>query len=116
MNEATKQFFLRLNLEQWMGGDEYVDWAFTCLEEGVDSKSLRLLAGFDKKHPHKADFEELFRQSLDELGWRYLTDEEVLLDYAKSLAKQFLSKEIESVEAVEKINGIYIQLGFPDEL
>lgn len=116
MNEATKQFFLRLNLNQWTDGSEYVDWAFTCLEEGFDSKSLRLLAGFDKKHPYKIDFEELFRQALSELGWRYLTDEEVLFDYARSLAKQILSEEIDAGEGVEKINSIFFQLGYPDEL
>lgn len=116
MNEATKQFFLKLNLEQWISGSEYVDWAFTCLEEGFDSKSLRLLAGFDKNHPYKADFDELFRLALKELGWRYLTDKEVLLNYAKSLAKQILSGDIDPVEGVERVNSIYIQLGFPEEL
>jgi hypothetical protein len=116
MNEATKQLFLKLNLEQWTDGSAYVDWAVDCLEEGFDSKSLRLLAGFDKKHPYKIDFEELFRQSLNELGWRYLTDEEVLFDYAKSLAKEILSEEITPAEGVEKINSIFFQLGYPDEL
>ncbi len=116
MNEATKQFFLQLYLESELDGSEYVDWAFTCLEEGFDSKSLRLLAGFSRDHPYKADFEELFRQSLNELDWGYLTDKEVLLNYAKGLAKQILSGEIESAEAVEKIYGIYGQLGFPAEL
>lgn len=116
MNEATKQFFAKLYLEQWINGSEYVDWAFTCLEEGFDSKSLRLLAGLDKKHPYKIDFEELFRQSLEELGWKYLDKRESLLNYAKAIAKQILSDEIESVEAVEKIYKVYVQLGYPDEL
>lgn len=116
MNEATKQFFLKLNLEHWTDGSAYVDWAFDCLEEGFDSKSLRLLAGFDKKHPYKADFEELFRQSLNELGWKYLSDKEVLLTYAKSLAEQIISGELDAAEGVEKINGIYIQSGLSEEL
>lgn len=116
MNEATKQFFLRLYLEEWTSGSDYVDWAFTCLEEGFDSKSLRLLAGLSRNHPHMADFEELFRHSLNELGWRYLTDKEVLLDYAKSLAKQILSGEIEATVGVEKITSIYFRAGFPVEL
>jgi hypothetical protein len=116
MNEATKQFFLKLNLEVHLDGSEYVDWAMDCLEEGLDSKSLRLLAGFDKKHPYKSDFEELFRQSLNELDWKYLSNEEVLFDYTKSLARQILSGEIKPAKGVEKIYGIYIQLGLPSEL
>lgn len=116
MNEITKQFFLRINLEPNLEDSEYVDWAMECLVDGFDSKSLRLLAGFDKRHPYKADFEELFRKSLDELGWDYLSDKEVLFDYAKSLAKQILSEEIEINEGVEKLNSVYILLGFPTEL
>jgi len=116
MNETTKQFFLKLILEQWTDGSGYVDWAFSCLEEGFDSKSLRLLAGFDKKHPYKADFEDMFRQALNELGWRYLTDKEVMLGYAKNLAKQILSEESDAAGTVEKISEIYVRLGFPAEL
>lgn len=116
MNETTKQFFLKLYLEDWTNGSEYVDWAFSCLEEGFDSKSLRLLAGLNKKHPYQTDFEELFRTSLNELDWKYLSVKEVLLAYAKSFAKQILSGEIEPDAGVEKVQSIYFRLGFPEEL
>lgn len=116
MNEATKQFFIRIYLEEEISGSDYVDWAISCLEDGFDSKSLRLLAGMNKTHSIKADFEELFRHSLLELDWRYLDKKESLFDYAKEIAKQILSNKIESVEAVEKIYKVYVQLDYPDEL
>ena len=108
MNEATKQFFAKLYLQQ-VTSDDYVDWAFACLEEGFDSKSLRLLAGTDKSHTIKADFEDLFRQSLVELDWKYLDKKESLFNYAKDIAKKILSNEIGSQEAVEKIQEIHFQ-------
>lgn len=115
MNEATKQFFAKLYLQQITDGD-YVDWAMDCLEQGFDSKGLRLLAGMSKTHSITADFNDLFRQSLSELNWIYLDKKESLFNYAKEVAKQILAGEIESVEAVEKIHKICIQLGSPAEL
>lgn len=115
MNEATKQFFAKLYLQQITNGD-YVDWAFACLEKGFDSKSLRLLAGLDRNHTIKADFEELFRRSLVELGWDYPNEKEVLLNHSKNIAKEILAGEIEAAKGCEQINEIYYQLGFPPEL
>ncbi len=115
MNEATKQFFVTLYLQQVTNGD-YVDWAVTCLEEGFDSKGIRLLAGMSKTHSITADFEDLFRQSLSELYWNYLDKKESLFNHAKEIAKQIRSGEIESVNAVEKIHEISFQLGYPTEL
>jgi hypothetical protein len=115
MNEETKQFFLKLYLQQITNGD-YVDWAITCLEEGFDSKSLRLLAGMSKTHSIKADFKDLFRHSLSELNWNYLDKKESLFNHAKEIAKQILADEIESVEAVDKIHEICVHLDYPNEL
>lgn len=116
MNEATKQFFVKLHLKDELSGASYVDWAMDCLEEGFDTKSLRLLAGMNKTHSIEADFDELFRQSLEELGWKYPGKKEALFNYAKDMAKQVLSNEIDAVEAVEKISEIYVRLGCPAEL
>ncbi len=115
MNQATKRFFAKLYLQQASSGD-YVDWASDCLEDGFDSKSLRMLAGLNKNHNIKSDFGELFRQSLDELGWNYLGEKEVLLDHSKDLARKILSGELETEKGSHLINQIYVQLGFPAEL
>ncbi|HRH40943.1 MAG TPA: hypothetical protein PKY82_04810 [Pyrinomonadaceae bacterium] len=115
MNEITKQLFARIYLDK-ITSDNFVDWAIDCLEEGLDTKSLRLLAGLDKNHPIEADFNELFRKSLDELGWKYLGEKEVLLDHAQNLAKKILSGELDPIKGSEQIHQIYIQLHFPDEL
>lgn len=115
MNEATKQFFVKLYLQQAANAD-YVDWAFACLEEDFDSKSLRLLAGLNKNHSIKADFEELFRQAISELGWNYPNEKEVLLNHSKEIAKKILSGEIKEAKGCELINDIYFELGFPPEL
>ena len=115
MNEVTKQFFVKLYLQK-ASSDDYVDWAIDCLEEGLDSKSLRLLAGMSKTHSITADFEDLFRQSLSELNWNYLDKKESLFNLAKEIAKQILSGEIESVEAVDRIHEVYVQLGYPAKL
>ena len=116
MNEATKKFFVKIYFEEEISGSDFVDWAIACLEDGFDSKSLRLLAGMDKTHSIRADFEELFRRSLQELDLKYLDKKEFLLNYAKEVARQIISNEIESVEAVEKIYKVYVRLNYLVEL
>ena len=116
MNEATKQLFVNLYLEDDFTNENFVDWAMNCLEEGFDSKSLRLLAGMDRNHTFRADFEELFRQSLKELDWKYLDKKESLFGYAKDIAKQILSDEIDLSKAVDEIHKVSVRLGYPDEL
>lgn len=95
---------------------DFVDWAFDCLEEGFDSKSLRLLAGLSKDHNISRDFDELFEKSLNELGWRYLSESEVLPDFAKDIAKSIISGEQKAVDGVEMISDIHFRLGSPKEL
>lgn len=115
MSEVTKQIFTKIYLEK-INNEDYVDWAIDCLEDGFDSTSLRELAGLNKNHSINADFEELFNNSLNELGWKFLNEKEVLLNYSKDLAKKILSSEIEAVEGSELINKIYHKLSFPKEL
>lgn len=114
MNEATKHFFAKLYIRQ-PSSDDYVDWAIACLEDGLNSKNLCILAATDKSF-YTPENETRFRRALDELGWKYLSKKEALLFLAKDLAKKIISGELLPVEGCTKINKLALILDYADEL
>jgi hypothetical protein len=74
-----------------------VDWALEALCEGVDSPSLRILAGLE---PLLNSFEVLdyTRRTLKELGISELVGEEAVLAYSRDLAEEIIERR-ESLRA-----------------
>ncbi|MGI8469902.1 MAG: hypothetical protein ACR2N3_15790 [Pyrinomonadaceae bacterium] len=114
MNEATKQFFAKLYLQQ-ASSDTYVDWAIACLEDGLDSKNLRMLASMNSPF-YSSEIDEKFRHALDELGISFPNKRELLLNYAKDIALKIVSGEINSIDGLNEIHSIDISLNYPKEL
>ncbi len=114
MNEATKQFFVKLYLGQAPSGD-YVDWAIACLEDDFDSKNLRMLAGMEKQS-YSYEVEEKFRRALTELGWKYPSEKETLQNYVKDLAKAIVIGKVNPAEGCHKIYNVVAFLEYPKEL
>ncbi len=114
MNQATKRFFARLYLEQ-AKSDDYVDWAIACLEDGFDSKNLRMLAATEKPF-YPSEIEDRFRRSLNELGWSYPSRKESLLSYAKKLAGEIVTGNLYPPVGCNQIFKIALALEYPIEL
>ncbi len=114
MNEATKQFFAKLYLQK-ASSDDYVDWAVACLEDGFDSKNLRMLAATEKMF-YPSEIEDRFKRTLKELGWEKPSEKESLLSYAKELAKKTVSGELSPEKGCKEIYLISLKLDYPEEL
>ncbi len=114
MNEIATQLFAKIYLEK-ATSDDFVDWAIACLEDGFDSKNLRMLAAAEKPY-YSSEIDKRFRQSLKELDLDYPNKEETLLDYAKSFAKKIISAELTPEQGCKKIYQISWELDYPDKL
>lgn len=94
---------------------DFSDWAIYCLEEGLDSKNLRILASmFDVLYV--SELEPYFVKSLDDLGLDYPKEENVLPEYARLIANQILNNEIDVFKGCNEIYKVYIYLDFEVEL
>ncbi len=114
MNEATKQFFVKFYLQQ-ASSDDYVDWAIACLEDGLDSKNLRMLASMGKPF-YSSEIEDKFRLALTELGFKYPSEKETLENYVKDLAKAIVKGEINPSDGCHKIYNVGVFLEYPREM
>jgi hypothetical protein len=114
MNEITKQLFARIYLEK-ITSDNFVDWAIDCLEEGLDTKNLRMLVASEKPY-YSNDIELRFNKALNELGWKKPTQDESLLSLAKEFANKILKEIISPTEGLREIYLISIELNHPQEL
>lgn len=114
MNEESKEFFAKLYLHK-AGSDNYVDWAIACLEDGFDSKNLRMLAATDKPL-YPAEIEDRFQNALKELGWNYPSKRESLMNYPKKIAEKIVSGELPPDEGCRQIYLISLELDYPEEL
>ena len=114
MNEATKHFFEKFYLQQ-VHTDDYVDWAIACLEDGYDSKNLRILAATEK-FAYTYEFEEKFRRALLELEWKFPSEKETLEKYVKDLARAIITDKLNPAEGCHKIYKTVVFLDYPKEL
>lgn len=114
MNEATKQFFVKLYLQR-ASSEDYIEWAIACLEDNYDSKNLRMLASMEKQS-YSYEVEEKFRRALSELSWKYPNEKETLENHVKDLAKAIVSDEINPADGCHKIYNVVDFLDYPKEL
>jgi hypothetical protein len=114
MNEETNALITKFYLKQTSVRD-FSDWAVSCLEKGLDTKSIRILASmFDAKSLSEID--TYFQRSLDELGWKFPEEKECLERNAKFIAQQILDKEISPKDGCRKIyeiSTVLEQIAYP---
>ncbi len=95
--------------------EEYVRWAVACLESGMDSKNIRILASLQKPlYSSEVDF--YFTRSLQDLGWTMPGRRECLFNYARDLAQQIVSDDVSPRDGCRKIYLIASALQYPKEL
>jgi hypothetical protein len=114
MNDLTKQFFVKLYLEN-ATSEDYIAWAAYCLEDDFDSKNLRMLAAMEKSS-YSYEVEEKFHRVLIELNWKYPNKKETLENYVKDLAKAIVNRELNPADGCHKIYNVIDFLDYPKEL
>jgi hypothetical protein len=114
MNEITKQLFAMIYLEK-ITSDNFVDWAIDCLEEGLDTNNLRMLAASEKPY-YSDEIEIKFNKTLVEFGWKKPTKEESLFSYAKGFADKINNEIISPAEGLRDIYLISLELNYPPKL
>ena len=108
----------KLLAETHMGvvtSEDYVRWAVTCLESGLDSKNIRILASLEKPL-YSPDVDFYFRRCLKDLGWTMPERRECLLNYARDFARQVVSGDLSPDDGSTKIYRIAVALNYPQEL
>jgi hypothetical protein len=109
---------LKLWAERYLGTatpDDYVDWAVTCLESDLDSKNIRILASL-RNASSSSEVEDYFYRSLNDLGWAMPDERECLFAYARGLAQQIVSGDVQPLDGCQRIYRIASTLQFPPEL
>ena len=109
---------LKLWAERYLGTatpEDYVDWAVTCLESDLDSKNIRILASL-RNTSSSSEVEDYFYRSLKDLGWTMPDKRECLFAYARGLAQQIVSGDLQPVNGCEQIYRIVYELQYPHEM
>ena len=82
--------------------DQLPDIAMSALEEGLDTPSLRILAGMNESD-NPFEIEKYFRQMLDELHIELADKRQVALDYALIIAGQILTGDEDTITGTRSI-------------
>ena len=114
MNDETIKLFAKHCFREASAKD-FSDWAIYCLEQGIDSKNIRILASMFNAQ-YVSEVETYFIRSLDDLNWNYPIKEKCLPEYAKLTAKQILNKEIDIFIGCNEIYKVYRNLDYDPEL
>lgn len=114
MNAET----IKLLAERYLGRathEQCVDWAISCLESGIDSKNIRILASL-RKPLYPSEVEDYLSRSLRDLGWKLPEPKEYIIEYGRSFAREILSGQVSPLEGCRKIYRIVVALQYPREL
>lgn len=109
---------IKLLAERHMGiatYEQYIDWAVSCLESGIDSKNIRILASLQKPL-YSSEVEDYFKRSLRDLDWELPEPKECMIEYARSFAREILSGQASPLEGCRKIYKVVVALQYPLEL
>lgn len=91
------------------------DWAVKCLEQGYDSRSLRIVAGMSSAYS-PSEFDEELKRALLELGWAEIPAYVYLTQYARILADEIVNDEIDAIEGSREIYRILLATNAHSEL
>jgi hypothetical protein len=109
---------IKLLAERYMGmatHEQYIDWAISCLESGIDSKNIRILASLQKPL-YSSEIDDYFNRSLKDLGWELPEPKECIIEYARSFAKEIVAGQVGPLEGCRKIYRVVVALEYPREL
>ncbi len=99
-----------------VSADDYINWASSALEQGLDTPNLRILAGLPSS-TWRSDAEPYFDRALNELQIYVGDKEEILREYAKLIARKIINGELTAETGAERIEHEVLRpLGHPKDL
>jgi hypothetical protein len=114
MNEETNALIAKLYLRKTSARD-FSDWAVSCLEQGLDTKNIRILAAmFDVDS--FSEINDYFQRALADLNWSFPEKDECLERYTKFIARQILEKKIAPQTGCAILLDIFYSLEYPNYL
>jgi hypothetical protein len=96
-------------------GEESVQWAISLLERGLDSRSLRILAGMTPPLNH-FELSDLRDRVLEELSPRELNEADPVTAYVREIVVEALDNRQSLSEVFREVSEFSIALGYPTEL
>jgi hypothetical protein len=114
-NTLVAKWYLAQSFYGRVSAKDFSDWAIHLLEQGLDSKNIRILASMFNVDIF-LEVEDYFRRSLKDLDWQFPNIEECLLRYAKLIATEIINQSIEPFEGCEIIHKINNALDYPSIL
>ena len=89
---------------------DYTDWAESLLSDGEQSENVAILAGLGlDKYPDSYDVAFYFERSINDLGLFIKDIDELRMDCAEALCKEFLRNEISSAELVNQLDSFFTE-------
>ncbi len=95
--------------------DEAADWAVGELDEDRDGRALRILAGLAKPASWW-EAEPLLEKALIEVGCGLRASRDLCVEYARDIARAFLSGTLPASDAAREVGRIYYAIGYPSAL
>jgi hypothetical protein len=96
-------------------GGESVEWALSLLDRGLDSRSLRILAGMTSPLNH-FELSDLRDRVLDELSPPELNEADPVTSYVREIVGEALGNSRTLGEVFREVSELSIALGYPSEL
>src|SRR5262249_24836072 len=109
----TAAFFYARSVDRGLASD-YVDWATAMLEQGHDSKNVRMLAGLEGDNTFEA--RDHFLRAMRELNLTEPDRRTAMRAYACELAQQLASGTIDPATGVRHLYDMCIAEGYPHDL
>lgn len=112
----TKLLFVKRHLGQ-ITTDDYVEWAITCLENGVELKSVGILAATEAKD-FPSEIGERFERALHEMRIEIPNKRSVLLWYVQKIANEIVSGKIGEAQGCSNIYSVWrsVEYDFNEEI
>jgi hypothetical protein len=95
--------------------EHYAEWAAGALEEGFDSRNLRILAGIELKSS-LFEAEDYFQRTANELRLIEPPKETAMKAYSSCVAEQILERKMPAREGVKMLFRVCIECGYPKYL
>jgi lipoprotein-releasing system ATP-binding protein len=110
--------FVKLRARDCFGrakDEDFIAWAGKALEAGLDTKSLRILAGLNLPR-ERDEIEPYFRKAVAELELKWPSWEEATYSHLREIAEAILSRQITPSEGCSTIYCLSADLGHPQAL
>lgn len=93
----------------------WVDWSIEMLNCGFETEYLVILAGMSDPFDY-FEMESLTTKVLNELGLDYSNKLQTIWNYVKYLIQLYYDGEIESIDVLNEVKDLYIQLDYGKSL